>query len=171
MICPCCSQHDFSNCCQPFLLKDKHPTTPEQLMRSRYTAFVSKNAKYLQETCNHTYNNIFDKEEDTKNIEASFNNRQWLGLIIHSASINSQNTNTGTVVFSAFYCDTHSSSADPQLKDKRTDFQQLHEKSEFIFKDKRWFYTTGDILPNYTLSRNESCFCQSHKKFKRCHGA
>ena len=38
--CPCGSNKPFKNCCIPFLDRKKYAKTPEQLMRSRFTAFA-----------------------------------------------------------------------------------------------------------------------------------
>ncbi len=38
--CPCLSGETFGACCEPFVSGRAHAPTAEQLMRSRYTAFV-----------------------------------------------------------------------------------------------------------------------------------
>eukprot|EP00487_Bulimina_marginata_P001147 TRINITY_DN12440_c0_g1_i1.p1 TRINITY_DN12440_c0_g1~~TRINITY_DN12440_c0_g1_i1.p1 ORF type:complete len:102 (-),score=16.46 TRINITY_DN12440_c0_g1_i1:10-315(-) len=48
--CLCGSQQNYKNCCEPLLLGDKQAETPEQLMRSRFTAYAQKNAKYIYQT-------------------------------------------------------------------------------------------------------------------------
>lgn len=45
--CFCGNSLPFSQCCQPYLDNQAIPETPEQLMRSRYSAYVTKNADYL----------------------------------------------------------------------------------------------------------------------------
>lgn len=49
-ICPCCSGQQYSVCCEPFLKGTEIPVTAEQLMRSRYCAYVQQNADYLVST-------------------------------------------------------------------------------------------------------------------------
>lgn len=48
--CPCQSGHHYADCCGKFHLKQAFPETAEQLMRSRYTAYVLK--KYSLYCCN-----------------------------------------------------------------------------------------------------------------------
>ena len=48
--CPCCSGRKFDACCAPFLSGAASPQTAEQLMRSRFAAYVKKNAEYIIET-------------------------------------------------------------------------------------------------------------------------
>ena len=48
--CPCGSGNPSQICCQPFLAGELLPHSPEQLMRSRYTAFVLQNEAYLLST-------------------------------------------------------------------------------------------------------------------------
>ena len=43
-LCPCGSKKLFAQCCQPLLLGEKTAQTPEQLMRSRFTAFYRADA-------------------------------------------------------------------------------------------------------------------------------
>lgn len=38
--CPCQSGHQYADCCGKFHLREAFPETAEQLMRSRYTAYV-----------------------------------------------------------------------------------------------------------------------------------
>lgn len=38
--CVCGSQQTFALCCEPFIKQRKVATTPEQLMRSRYSAYA-----------------------------------------------------------------------------------------------------------------------------------
>ena len=46
-ICPCGSQNNYAECCEPLITGQKAADTPEALMRSRYTAFAEKNIDYL----------------------------------------------------------------------------------------------------------------------------
>ena len=50
--CPCDSQRSYKECCSPFISKEKLPETPEQLMRSRYTAYVNGDIDYIKQTHN-----------------------------------------------------------------------------------------------------------------------
>lgn len=81
---------------------------------------------------------------------------KWLGLdIVDYASQGGQ----ATVEFEALL-----------LVDKQV--EAMHEKSQFVFEQGRWFYTTGEMMQPVTKSfkpgRNSSCPCGSGLKFKRC---
>ncbi len=48
--CPCGSGEDFNTCCGDIISGNRTAQTPEQLMRSRYTAYVVKKVNYLLRT-------------------------------------------------------------------------------------------------------------------------
>ncbi|MGR8999959.1 MAG: YchJ family protein, partial [Gammaproteobacteria bacterium] len=49
-LCLCGSGTDYQQCCGPYHSGEKIPGTAEALMRSRYSAYVLRNADYLQAT-------------------------------------------------------------------------------------------------------------------------
>ena len=49
-VCPCCSGRKFETCCSPFISGSASPQTAEQLMRSRFAAYVKKDAQYIIRT-------------------------------------------------------------------------------------------------------------------------
>ena len=46
-LCPCGSGLAYNACCAPFISGNQPAPTPGQLMRSRFTAYVSHNVDYL----------------------------------------------------------------------------------------------------------------------------
>lgn len=150
-LCYCGSEKKFSKCCQPFIQEKQFPETPEQLMRSRYSAFFCGNLDYLIAT--HWPIDATKKPQ----LQQTFNTTKWIGLKI--IATHTFDENTGQVEFAAFY-------AEDQLQQ----LQQLHEVSTFIKKNQRWYYLTGEHLKPIKLSRNALCICGSQKKFKKCHG-
>jgi len=48
----------------------------------------------------------------------------------------------------------------------------MRERSDFIFHEGRWLYTSGEALEAHFApwkpGRNQSCPCGSDRKFKRC---
>ncbi len=48
--CPCQSGRTLPACCLPYLRREAQPSTAETLMRSRFTAFVRKDAEHLWRT-------------------------------------------------------------------------------------------------------------------------
>lgn len=135
-------------------------------MRSRYTAFVTKNIDYLLATHWSTLPAHMRDAETTKHASAlqyTMASTEWLGLMILNTHIDKKNQNKGFVEFVAFF-------RDKTTQENNIPFAQLHEKSTFTLHDNQWFYTTGDIQKDIKVQRNMPCFCGSNKKFKRCHG-
>lgn len=170
LLCHCGSQKNYAVCCQPFLTGKAHAQTPEELMRSRYSAFYEGNADYLIRT-----RHASKRDQDDRNrIEQMMQETEWLGLRVvnHSADVAS-----GVVEFVAFYRERNFSSLSnfsplPDFKDERRVVlpHQLHERSNFVRENGRWFYVDGVTLPDITIARNDPCWCGSGRKFKQCHG-
>ncbi len=148
-ICSCGEQQEFSNCCEPYLLDNAVPETPEQLMRSRYSAYVHKNVNYLVKT----WHPDCQAQEWQDEIAKSFEQTQWIALRVISSSY-AKNPDEAYVEFSACFID------------EKADHKQLiHERSRFIRINARWYYIDG-ITPK--IGRNDLCPCGSGKKFKKC---
>ncbi|MDI9222523.1 YchJ family protein [Pantoea sp. EA-12] len=147
--CPCCSGKQYSSCCQPFLSGHDIPASAEQLMRSRYTAYVEKNAAYLASTW-HSSQRVADLETL---LSESFSNTEWLGLNV-TRCINGNHVNEAFVTFFARYREKERTSA-------------IYECSRFLREDQRWYYVDG-TTPE--LGRNDRCPCGSDKKYKKCCG-
>lgn len=156
-ICPCGSKKEYIQCCSPFIYQQSLPRTPEQLMRSRYTAFVEKQADYLLKTLHPSK----ITENTQHHIQSTINTTQWLSLKVIDSGLQKGRKDIGWVEFVAFYHNKNT-------PDAVTNVDQLHEKSQFIF-EQQWFYTQGDILPAIKLGRNDPCWCGSGKKLKTCH--
>jgi len=148
--CPCLSNRSYKSCCQPLHHDDLQACSAEQLMCSRYSAFCLGNINYLIATLHPDKR----KDNDKKALAQTIKQTKWLGLRVIK---HKQTGLFATVEFVAFF------EADP--------IDQLHEKSNFIKEDGRWFYVDGEFLPPIKLARNELCFCGSGKKFKKCHGS
>jgi SEC-C motif-containing protein len=142
-MCICGNDKEFSECCEPIILQTKEALSAEELMRSRYSAYVMANGKYLLYSC--VEENRY--ADDIALIEEFSNSVEWLKLDVLNASSN-------TVEFKAYYRD-------------HEDIKILHEKSNFVQEDGIWKYRDG-VLYNTTVQRNESCPCGSGKKFKKC---
>jgi len=150
-LCVCGSGKAAAACCQPYLTGQAQPQTPEQLMRSRYSAFYHGQLDYLIATHHPAQRQADDRQTLAQTIATT----TWLGLrVLHSA----QATDTGTVEFTAFY-------------QRIGMVEQLHERSQFVRQEGQWFYLQGEILPPITVGRNDLCWCGSGKKYKKCHGS
>lgn len=122
MICPC-GKGRYDVCCKPF--HDGTPApTPEQLMRSRYSAFARGLTAYLLATWHPTTRPkalVLDPEQE------------WLGLQVLGSTGGFLATE-GTVEFRATWR-------------QRGVTDVLHENSRFVREGDVWRYVDGVILP------------------------
>lgn len=124
-LCPCGSGKTFQNCCRPFLLAVSLPASAEALMRSRYTAYVLKDAPYLLATWH----------PDTRPVSLYFDQEpppQWLGLSIKRHL--QIDANHAEVEFVARY------------KINGRGFR-MQETSQFECIDRHWLYLDGELIP------------------------
>ena len=77
-LCPCQSSLSYEDCCGRFHSGNMFPETAEQLMRSRYSAFVLKNIPYIVQTTVPSQQPLLDE----KALQDWANETQWLGLEI-----------------------------------------------------------------------------------------
>ncbi len=119
--CPCDSQRLFVDCCQVYLSRHTFPPTAEALMRSRYSAFVLGDTRYLLETWHISMRPThIDIDTDT----------HWLGLKVLDTQAGGEQDKTGTVRFVARY----------KIHGKG---HRLAEHSDFVQEQGRWFYVNG----------------------------
>jgi SEC-C motif-containing protein len=167
-VCPCRTLDQvkplsFEECCAPFITRKKKAPTAEQLMRSRYAAYVMKDIDYIDETQITLEHETFNKEEAKKWAESS----EWLGLEIMKAQKGEASDNSGIVEFVARY------------KDKQSGTElRHHETALFQRAGGEWKFKEGHIHGAQPIKRlepkigrNDPCSCGSGKKFKKCCGA
>ena len=125
MECPCCSLKPYSECCEPFH-KGEKPSTPTQLMRSRYAAYALDLAPYIIETT-HPENPYFhsDKKQWEREIHTFSSHTEFIDLKILETSKN-------RVKFHAI------------LKSDGRDVS-FTEDSLFIYENSKWFYKDGQM--------------------------
>lgn len=148
-LCPCGSALEYSLCCQRYLSGAESAPTPSQLMRSRYTAFVKKDADYLVRTWHPSCN----AQTFRQDLAASFEHTEWLGLTLFAAD-QGQSPDEGFVSFVARFHEHSKRSA-------------LIERSRFLKENGQWYYIDGT---RPLIGRNDPCPCGSGKKFKKCCG-
>lgn len=154
--CPC-GLSTYNHCCGLYHSGKMLPVSPEQLMRSRYSAYALAEIEYIKKTM-YGYALVNFDEVSAK---AWATAAHWLGLNILNTEIIGQNK--GIVEFQARF-----------IEGGRQ--QILHEISEFETINGQWFYIKGDYpnrqnpLLSQKISRNSPCYCGSQKKFKQCHG-
>jgi len=157
--CPCGSGAPFDACCGPIIEGKRESETAEQLMRARYSAFVTGAIDFIVSST-HSRSR---KEIDMSYIRQWSETSTWRGLRILETKV--VNDNKTFVSFEAHY------TQDGKDHNHR-------EKSLFERENGEWRFVTGDELKNPTvryegprLGRNDPCHCDSGKKFKKCHGA
>ena len=155
--CYCGNSLAFANCCALILSGQQQAQTAEQLMRSRYSAFCEQNIDYLIASHHPNKRQADDREQLTRSMQ----NCQWLSLQIIDTENGGSSDHSGEVEFIA-HCS------------QQQKYSQLHERSHFVKEQGQWFYVDGDLFtpphPANKLGRNDPCWCNSGKKFKKCHG-
>jgi len=144
-MCICGNKEEFDVCCGAIIEAKRKPQSAEELMRSRYSAYVLANGKYL--VLSAVKENRY--EDDAELIEEFSSSVEWLKLDVLKTTPNS-------VEFKAYY------------KDQER-MKILHEKSNFVIEDDIWRYKDGELY-NTKIQRNEMCPCGSGKKYKKCCG-
>jgi SEC-C motif domain protein len=123
--CPCGNKKSYSSCCGRFLDGSAQAKTPEQLMRSRYTAYALGGfGNYLIQTW------FPATAQGLSAFALSQKSLNWVGLEIHERS---QQGDKGTVEFSARYTDDNGKEA------------VMRERSEFQRVQGRWLYVGGVV--------------------------
>ena len=128
--CPCNPAVAYTACCGPLHAGTACATTAEELMRSRYSAFVLGDAAYLQATWHPGTRPAtlhLDDEGATR----------WLGLAVKRhvpTGLDLAGRDTATVEFVA----RHRTGGGPAVR--------LHEVSRFVREDGCWYYLDG-IFP------------------------
>ncbi len=155
-LCPCRSKKPFNECCHPFLQGLTYPESPEQLMRSRFSAFATKNYEYVAKTNLGQEADLANVEAVVKSMTEDYLHIHWLNLkVIESGETDAD---AGFVSFNAFY----------GYKGK---IFVLKEYSHFKKQEGRWFYdaeTSDSEVERMKISKNDLCICGSGKKFKKC---
>ncbi len=151
--CPCNKLHDYALCCGKYHENKCLASTPEVLMRSRYSAYVMGNISYIKKTMVGQSLENFDEIETRS--WAQF--IHWLKLEVIQSGYNNEDNHQGHVEFVAKYLEGNF-------------VHSIHEISQFIRMKEIWYYTDGiqkAVLPLKIL-RNELCPCGSKIKFKNC---
>lgn len=118
--CYCGSDQPFSKCCNPIIKGIVNADTAEELMRSRYSAYVVCAPDYLIATTHVSQRPQLSRQE----IEQWAKTNVWKKLEIVKAD-------TFSVEFKAYF------------RDRSGKNQVHHEKSTFTFEGEKWFYVDG----------------------------
>lgn len=118
--CPCGGK-DFAACCGRYLEDGELPATAEQLMRSRYTAYVLGREAYLKDT--------WHPSTRPQEAVAQDDGVKWLGLEVRR---HVPQGDEATVEFVARY----------KVGGRA---HRLHELSRFRREGGRWYYVDGSF--------------------------
>jgi SEC-C motif-containing protein len=125
--CPCGSGSGYVLCCGAFIDNGALPVTAEQLMRSRYSAYVLAREDYLLRTW---HGSTRPAQLDLQNAGPV----KWLGLKILRTEAGGANDREAVVEFVARY----------QVNGRA---ERLHEISRFVREAGQWLYVDGRIAP------------------------
>ncbi|MFH2065856.1 MAG: YchJ family protein [Pseudomonadota bacterium] len=158
--CPCGMEKPYEECCGPFVKGEALPQTPEALMRSRYSAFTKVEVGYILNTVHP------DKREQhhEKTIQNWAKNSEWIDLKILNTEKGGPEDTEGQVEFVVQY----------YQKGKR---KTHHELAQFKKLEDKWYFYDGEapqqeqiVRTSPKVGRNDSCPCNSGKKYKKCCG-
>ena len=157
MLCPCSSQIEFENCCNP-ILQGTEAETAEKLMRARFAAYTQVNMDFIKKT--HDPSTL--KKTNMEENKAWAEQTEWLDLEILGTEKGTPSDSWGKVEFKAHF----KSGGEPGSH---------HEVSEFNKKNGKWYFTEGKAPESFQVvnsepkvGRNEPCPCGSGKKYKKC---
>lgn len=122
--CPCGNKEEYALCCGKFIDHTNLPSTPEELMRSRYTAYTKGRIDYIEATQKDKAAEAFNPEETRRWAKRA----KWLDLSILKAPPHSNQQ--GFVEFLARYSSSNK-------------VHQIHERSEFQCVDGHWYYVAS----------------------------
>lgn len=162
--CPCGSGRDVAECCLPVIRRERVAVTAEELMRSRYSAFVIGDVDWIVDS--HHPDTVDEINRD--DVASWSSGSEWLGLRIRGTEDGGVDDDEGVVSFRARY---------------KVGTQQVDhvERARFTRHDGQWrFHSVVEedegpqlvpVGPSSDVGRNDPCPCGSGRKFKKCHGA
>jgi len=160
-LCPCGSSKPYAGCCRPLITREVRAETAEQLMRSRYTAYVRKELAWLRDSLHPEHRADYDEASSRAWAERA----EWHGIEILRTEKGGPADEEGTVEFTVSFTENGVR-------------QEHRERSSFRKTGGAWYFTTGKALPPQPVvrqgpkaGRNDPCPCGSGKKFKKCCGS
>ena len=121
--CPCGRKKHYVNCCGKSHQNVANAETAEDLVRSRYTAFVLADGDYLMES-HHSSTRPSARKKELVQWAKSV---KWLKLEIINTTAGAENDDEGTVEFKAHFKD-------------RTKPQFIHQNAKFVREYGCWAY-------------------------------
>ena len=121
--CPCSPEKSYAECCQLIHQDIKKAKTAEQLMRSRYSAFVLADGDFLMKSHHLSTRKIKDKTEIVKWAKSV----KWLKLEIIQIIDGKENDAEGSVQFKAIFKEGFH-------------VRSINENSRFLKEEGVWYY-------------------------------
>ena len=147
LVCPCGSGQLLKACCA-VLHAGQVAASAEQLMRSRYSAYVLGNIDYIVQTTLPVQQQLLDIAA----ITAWSKQNQWQGLTINRVLAKAKSRHA-QVEFTAAFTDAQGA--------------QIHrELSGFVHIGTQWYFLDPTLAQYPALKA--ACLCGSGQKFKRC---
>ena len=123
MKCPCGTGKSYADCCAKPHQNRLNAKTAEELMRSRYTAFVMHNGDYLMES----HHSVTRKQISKQEIIAWAKSVNWIKLEVLNTSMGGERDMEGTVEFKAHFKEGKIA-------------RYIHEHSKFVREYGQWVY-------------------------------
>lgn len=159
-LCPCGSNMAYAECCLPVIKGERPASTAEQLMRSRYSAYVKKEIGYILTSLHPDHRSDYDEKSTREWAESA----EWLNFKILDTKKGGPEDQEGQVEFAVTF-------TEQGIK------REHHELSSFKKQGGNWYFTEGKtqqqkpvVRANPKIGRNDPCECGSGKKFKKCCG-
>lgn len=156
--CPCGSNLLYAECCRPLIRGERSAETAEQVMRSRYSAYVKKELEYLLTSLHPDHRSDYDEKSTRVWAETA----EWHKLEILQTVGGGAEDSEGEVEFVASYVETGTK-------------KEHHELATFKKEAGTWYFVSGSPVPPKQVvratpktGRNDPCPCGSGKKFKKC---
>lgn len=156
--CPCGSGRAYADCCEPIIAGLRPATTPEELMRARYSAHVGVQIDFIFDSTHPEHRQGIDRQSTQGWAE----NTSWLGLEILDTVRGGPGDADGEVEFIA------------RFREKEQ-IRTHHERASFQRDAGCWYFTDGQMVKPQPLvanktGRNDPCPCGSDRKYKKCCG-
>lgn len=124
MQCPCNPEKLYKNCCEKVHLDIFKATTAQELMRSRYSAFVLGDIDYLSKS---HHSSTRPSKRDDKETAQWIKTVEWVQLDVINHTAGTASDAAGTVYFKAFFMENGS-------------VQIIEENSRFCKEKGHWVY-------------------------------
>lgn len=157
MICPCGTYKALNDCCGAYHRGAAAPDA-EQLMRSRYSAYVLGKADYVVATTLPAQQVALDRNSIAMRSAGS----RWLGLEVERVEHVPADPDHARVTFTARWHDGEQE----RSQHERSAFVRCRGSAAAPGIEPRWYYIDSTIALN--AGRNEPCPCGSGRKFKKC---